>query len=790
MEMNNNFYPNEYSLLLKNIVESQGLKIWIIKGEAGIGKTTLIQSIIKDSNLKSMMIKNVYEEIDALAPIQSAIYSFYQKENKKEQLTNYHVLSYPEHLKQTILKICKENNVILFFDDICNLQSKITMTFILDLISTIITFKEKYNVVIFLEASDDSIDSIQKNFLYDLSSLLNYNQIIRLKKPDKFILQSYVYYLLNNRSCISNHTINRIIQSGFENLQFIKRIIECLKDIGTLYLKEGIWYCDSIDTEVLYDYLKDSIGIRYNKLENNLQKVFLQASVTGFEIDIKLLSNPIGVLKVENKLNRIENISKLVKKDKLTYSFESDEVYYFANNEIDDTHKSALNKLIANYLENQLPSIDFNVKRIVLRKKYYKIAKYYENSNNMNKAFDYYTKYAILSYNLKDYLSVVSCYKIALELINIKAIDPVIQQFWLFLVANSNQQCGNFKEASYLWKKLINWKSNSILYDSHLFHFKYGYCLRRSGKVFDAYMVLESLQEILKNEKTEILADVLIVLIGITDQLGKKEDKEIYYNWALDLCQNFNDKSKYYKLLGKSNMIYAAKVAIPEMKKAFEFFANSEDEMEAGKIAHNIGVSSIQDNKLCNAKEYLQIATEIFTKYSSRNISYVYCAFGIAFALQNDYDSARNEFKKVIEFSTNSFAIITAKLNLFYCFHKLKQPQLAENILIECEDNLRKNGSDKLVLQRNLYFAKAMHCYINGNIDECYKLICHAYYIEVDKLGYRTYNVYLAKWIRKLSKELNRNISSEIVSLAQQNLPTYKELCYNQQVMLGTLLFW
>lgn len=83
-----------------------------------------------------------------------------------------------------------------------------------------------------------------------------------------------------------------------------------------------------------------------------------------------------------------------------------------------------------------------------------------------------------------------------------------------------------------------------------------------------------------------------------------------------------------------------------------------------------------------------------------------------------------------------------------------------------------------------------MHCYINDNIDECYKLICHAYYIEVDKLGYRTYNVYLAKWIRKLSKELNRNISSEIVSLAQQKLPTYKELCYNQQVMLGTLLFW
>lgn len=121
----------------------------------------------------------------------------------------------------------------------------------------------------------------------------------------------------------------------------------------------------------------------------------------------------------------------------------------------------------------------------------------------MNKAFDYYTKCAILSCNLKDYSSVISCYKTVLELINIKTINPVIQQFWIFLAANANQQCGNFKEASYLWRKLINWESNSTLYDNHLFHFKLGYCLSRSGKVFDAYMVLESLQEVLKNKKTK-----------------------------------------------------------------------------------------------------------------------------------------------------------------------------------------------------------------------------------------------------------------------------------------------
>ena len=84
----------------------------------------------------------------------------------------------------------------------------------------------------------------------------------------------------------------------------------------------------------------------------------------------------------------------------------------------------------------------------------------------MNKAFDYYTKCAILSCNLKDYSSVISCYKTVLELINIKTINPVIQQFWIFLAANANQQCGNFKEASYLWRKLINWERSNMIYSA------------------------------------------------------------------------------------------------------------------------------------------------------------------------------------------------------------------------------------------------------------------------------------------------------------------------------------
>lgn len=782
-------YPNEYSIL-SEAFSSQEFGIWILKGDAGMGKASLTKTAINNSGRKYIHFETPYEETDALASIRSGIVSFYQRYGYHQQDPIDSFLSYAEQLKQRLFAICQNKHMILYLDDISGFRNIVTLNFFRELIDTFIAFSEINSIQIVLTASEDLLSQKQQDFIYDVSSLTTPEHIIRLDTPKEEILFQYVAELLKRPIAISQHTLRRVIQSGFGNLQYIKRVIECLKDLGTLYLERGIWRCGVIDTEMLYNYLKDRIRIRYSKLESSLQGVLQCASVTGFKINLDLLKQPLGIFKAEQKLEKIEKISKLVQREKFQFHFDSEEVLYFVENEIDDTRKSELHKALATYMESKLPDSETEIGYYELRDAYAKIANHYENCINYKKAFSYYTKCALVSFILKDYLSIKEYHRKSHDIAIQEDIDPQIQQLWIYLEAYANQQIGIFSEATIQWNQLLHWQNGRPLYDTDLIQFKYAYCLRRAGQITDAYNTLETLKNKLKLEKSELLADILIVLTGIADQVGRKDDKERYYNWSLDLCQQFEDKTKYNQLLGKSNMFYSPKIAISEMEKALSFFEKGSNKMETGKIAYNIGMSLIQNDQIIEAREKLQYALEIFSTYGSRNVSYVYCAFGIIYALQEDYVNAKEYFNSVIRLSTNQFAEITAKLNLYYCYSHLNQPSIAEQILSECEQLLMKSESDKLVLQRNLYFARAMDFYMKGNLEACYWDIYTAYEIETEKLGYKTYNTYLARWIIRLGDKLKKIIPLEIRQKANCSMSTYKMRAFHQNAIWGNLMFW
>lgn len=783
-------YPNEYTILSNLLLSQEVSGIWILKGDSGMGKANLAKAAIQNSCREYIQFETPYGEIDALAPVRSGIVSFYQRKGEHQKFPIDSFLSYAEQLKQRLFAICQNKHMILYLDDISGFQSDVTLEFFWDLLESFSAFSEIYPIQIIVIASEDLLNQKQRDFLYDISSLTPPERILRLEPPREEILLQYVAELLKRPISISQHTLKRIIQSGFGNLRYIKRVVECLKDLGTLYLEDGVWRCGIIDTEMLYNYLKDRIRIRYNKLESSLQGVLQQASATGFKIDLDLLKQPLGIFKAEQKLEKIEKISRLVRRGKVQFRFESEEVLYFIEKEIDDDRKRDLHETLAVYLESRLPRSESETGHYELRNNYFKIAKHYESCSNYKKAFSYYTKCAVVSFIIKDYLSIIECHRMSCDIVVQEEIRPQIQQLWKYLLAHANQEMGNFAEASNLWNQLIYWQDGHPLYATDLFQFKYAYCLRRAGQVMDAYDALETLKNRLKQKKSELLADILIVLTGIVDQIGHKDDKERYYNWSLDLCQQLEEKTKYYQLLGKSNMFYTPGIAIPKMKAALSFFETSSNRMEAGKIAYNLGMSFIQNNQIAEAKEPLQYALEIFTTYGSRNVSYVYCALGILYALQDDYINAKEKFISVIRFSTNQFAVITAKLNLYYCYSRLDQPHTAEHILVECEQFLMENGSDKLVLLRNLYFAKAMAANTKGKLEVCYRNICTAYEIETEKLKYNTYNTYLARWIQQLGDKLKKDIPLDIRQKASDVMSAYKERAFHQKAIWGNLMFW
>lgn len=782
------FHPKEYGELI-NQLKTTPSGVWLIKGNNGIGKSQLIKEILRELNLKCLHFEPLYSEVDALVSISNGICSFYEKENKPCQLVANSVMPYPDQLKRHIFSICKTYNSVIYIDDIHSLQNKVEKSFYFDLVQLVCILGDSHPIRVIIEVSDDLLIPPQLDFVYDLSSLIPMEHIIRLHAPDNKMLSQYIFSLLKIPCILSTEQTNRIIESGFNNPLYIKRIIECLKDLGTLYVENNVWRCRNIDTGELYDYLKDHIEYRYSKLESNQQSLLQNASTIGYEIDIDILRYPLGILKAEQKLIRIERISELIKHEGARYRFESDEVFYFIENEMDIDRRIKLHCLLAKHFESLLPPIDLSLDYFIVRQIYWKTANHYFRCNNFEKAIDYFTKYAIASYRLKDYASIIECKKMMEDYFSTNILPKYIRQVWMRLLAEAYQNLGKFLLAANLWEQLLcSYEKTGFRYN--LFNFKYAYCLRRGGSVFEAYKILEGLKESIKLEKSELLADVLIVLTGIVDQLGETEDKERYFNWSLDLCQQLDDKSRYYRLLGKSNMFYSAGVAIPLMEEAFCYFQEYQDQLESGKIAYNIGMSLIQHSQNKYAETYLQKACDIFSEFGSRNLSYVFCAFGILCGLEHNYVVAQDYFLKVIDLSTNKFAELTAKLNLYYCYQRTAQTKKAKDILNECEIELEKNGADKLVLLRNLYFAKAMYEFDKDHFAKCYEYILTAYDIETRQLGYKTYNIYFAKWLTRLSEKLQVECASDVYNLSQSHMSTYKEYCYHEKVIWGNLMFW
>lgn len=784
------YYPDEYSQLYAALAKGEQARLLVVKSGFGMGKSRLIESVVSALAEPYLKIEPMYGEADALSPMRNALQVFLAQE--KLTLSNKEPLSaYQDNLKQIFLTLASQvRNLILWLDDVSLFKDSSTLAFLNDVISSVMLFKEKYPIRMIVECSEDSLSTPQKDLLYDISSLARLEDIIRLHTPSHEQLILYVDSLLERPHKISTHSVDRIIKSGFENLRYIKRVIECLKDMDTLYFQEDVWHCSDIDTERLYQYLKQHIQIRYDKLTLDLKTVLQKASITGFEIDINLLRKPFGILRAEEKLQKIELISRLIEHEPI-YRFESDEVFYFTLQEISDEQRMDLYKTAAVFMEKNLSACETKTELFSLRQSYYAMANYNKSCNDYQQAFAYYLKCAIVSFILRDYKTTDKCCTSAFELEDVLSLHIYVQQTLRFLAANAKQGIGEFADAVTLWSDMLNIQGGrSQLYDVQLIKYQRAYCRRRAGNVIEAYQELELLKEFLKPKQSELLADVLIVLTGIVDQLGRRDDKSRYYNWSLDICQHLSDHSRYYRLLGKSNMFYVAGIALPKMKEAFSYFNKTGDRIETGKISYNIGMSSIQNSQFAEATEYLRYALEIFSSCGSRNASYVYCAQGILHGLLEEYEKAKTCFEQTVIMSTNTFAKLTAELDIFYCLQKLNRQTEAKELLNKCETYLKKNGKDKLVLLRNLYFAKAMLAWAEADVKSTYCFVCTAYEIETAKLHYHTYNIYLARWIKKLEKMLLIETSQEICQIAAKHLTAYKQRCYDQKVMWGNLMFW
>lgn len=793
------YYENEYNQLNNIFLSMSQTTLCIITGDYGSGKSTLIQHFLQTFPQKKIFLREIADSIDIYYSLKKAI-----DNNQTESITDtiYNVNSdicYATAVTGDFISLCQKNpRCCLWIDDITSFNSPKMLKNIYEILKILLFLNAKLNIFIIIECSKDKLTDDSRSIFYDIRSLVKTNTIIEIPKLESKLLIHYFMELFNQPVSISIPMIKHICKSAFNNFLLIKRYVEYLKDNQIIYQQNGFWYCGDVDPIISYTLLKQPIQNRFEKLDNNLKQVLQKASITGVEIDTKLMKRPLLVPIPEQKLNVIEKISKLVEKTYDTFSFETEEVHCHVTQSIDENLQIELHKLLAEYLDKDISSLFYKESVYEARNKSFKIAQHYECCGEYRCSFQFYIVCISYSTKIKDFDSVIKCCTKALQISEIVEVNDCYMQFVFWNIALAYEKLSEFDRAAENYLNITAYNKNTPkMYNDFLISYHYGYCLRRAGHTDEAYSNLDTLRKNLLAESDEyhkqILVQTLIVLIGILDQLGKVELKERYFNYCLSLSEHFEEKSLYYELLSKSSLYYDSQIAMRLMHKAFKYFDNHNKRFETAKAAFNLGMSEIYSYNFANATHHISYAYEIFSTYGGNNICYPTCGLGIIAATNGDYVNAIEYFNAVIQFSTNDFSRIVASINLCHCYRKIKNYKLAYEKLEIANSILNNQPDDKLVLMRNYYFAKAMMFYNTpySNYSLALELIKKALDIEVNQLKYHTYNVYLAKWIMKLSKCINKECSNpQIIKLSLGTLTQYKQICYDNSVMWGNFMFW
>lgn len=786
------YYPKEYSKLSTLGSEISKTTLCLISGNMGIGKSYLIQQFLNGYSGKKIYLKESPNNVDVYYSIKRAV-----DDNNTDAIRDLtQDILYTASITKDFVALCQVNpKCALWIDDISTFNSK-ALKQIHEILKILLLLNPELKILILIECSKDRLSEENSAVFYDIRSLIEQVNIIELQRPDMEVFTHYFKTLFKQPIAISHPMIQHICKSAFFNFLYIKRYVEYLKDNQIIYQENNIWYCSDIDHSISCPLLEQTIRERYNKLNNRQQDVIQKASVTGMEINIELLKRPLSILNPRRKLDVIERISNLVESQRGIYSFETDDVYFHVKNTIDEATWRELHKLIAEYLHNEISREFFQETIYDTRRKSYEISLHYEFSGKYEEAFHFLLICISYSKELKDFDAVIKCCQKAFLLLEVCQVNQNYKLFLYWNQALAFENLSKFEFAVNDYENSIKLNIKLQMYDHIALEYHYGYCQRRAGHTDKAYQQLDKLRKKLLDSDDEknqqLLVKTLVVLIGILDQIGNTELKERYFNQSLTLSQHFIDKDIYYELLTKSSLYYSSEIANPFMLEAFNYFDKKNKRFDTAKAAYNLGMNEIYNYELDKASQHITYAYEIFSSYGGNNICYPTCAMGILAAINKNYCLAIQHFTNVVQFATNNFAKITANINLCHCYRKLQNYNMANAKLKIAGTLLKEGATDKMVLTRNYLFAKAMMLYEVPALDiaASYLLIKEAFQTEID-LGYSTYNIYLAKWIMKLSKCIGeKNISPQIITLSKMELTTYKQFCYDNKVMWGNFMFW
>ena len=718
-----------------NLVRSGQGKTIFIHGESGIGKTRLIQELIKYGRNRKVqafranceennripynifanclkqsvpgfdisqsidkseieLFKDIGKDIVKLIPEFSD--SPFFKKGEISELRN--VITDQNSFFDSILKyieyLANKSPIILFLDDLEWIdEDSLTL---LEYLSRNISNKR---ILICCAYRDDEIEKQDKTIILEKIKSLYSEHLISLIKLDYLRLgaiKSLIEQILGEMKNAGEEFYQKIMEETSGNPLYIENLIQDLVDDGNIYYDDNNWILSSTDLSKINLSNGKFSGV-IDKIDNlnDLEKdIIFKASALGENIDCEVLQSTVDIEDEEFSLI-LKNLEKerLIIEDGLNYRFYHRKIKEILYDTLSDENKKKYHLDIAKLLTKKDNYDD-----------YYNIAYHFYKAENNLDTIIYAEKAFIQARKKYQHHIVKNCLEWILELSNIiswKEIEDNSQLTQYSVVRELSdiyETTGEHKALIELVDKTLGKNPDFNQHENSKLLIRKAHNLKLIGQNDKALEILFELKSKLQNsDSTHITAHCYQELgASLLDKQKIDEALELFLA-AKEIYESDNNKKHIGNILLDIGNVYWLKQDFDgsnkQNKEALENLIQTDDLIGIGTAYNRIGNVCIMKTEYKKAFENYEKAYDYFDKVSADlEKAKLNNNFGIIYSRLGDVEKSAHYTKKaynLFQKANQLYALSQVSTNLAafclegYYFDKVEEyVNKAEEILI------------------------------------------------------------------------------------------------------------
>lgn len=763
-------YTEDFFHKIRLATKNKGFSICALLSNKGYGKSTLAKEFVQHYGYNHIIVNRPPEHSNHLYPLFSAL---------KESTTDYHNL----YLK--IIQFLNANplSALIFNSSECYQEELIRI--ITEVSSFCINNAADKSPKVFLFLINDTQPSASLDkYFSKFSQYVNYIPFERWKKNDLLDLFKTEYPICDYQE----KDLNQIVNLSFSNPEDFISNLEELKRKGVFVRnKDGIWQLSDFNPDVLSRRMGRVVQERFEKLDDNLKEAIQKASVIGREFDMKTLENPLKVIRAQQLLIQIEDISQLIYRtlpDNM-YSFENEEAHLSIDGYVKEEDRKIWNRAIAEYFANEIKYEYAELDERKIDELLRKAAYYFKKADDYKASIAYLIKLISRCFANANYSQVIRLVKDiksypkdcpTSEMRKIALIYSIESYEVLCEFDKALNSYYEFEKYSSIQSDILSW---GIIKKAYYYYYN-----NKTPEAYNMLLFIKDEKEPCTDKNAKLYVNGYNMLSAIGQTLGDKEYVN-HYNYALSLAKKFRLTDSYYSLLRKANSVHKGEIGISMMHEAYRYFRDKNKYMYA-MTAHNMGTEYLLMMNGDESLKYLEEAEQLFRELGSTGLLYALNSIAIyKMVIEHDFEKALVILEELNSF--DEFERMALLNNQATCKRKLGCLDEAKKLITEI---IRINNKPENQLIWYKEYTILQNAYLCKTQDKNEDAL--AYFTSYMELGVdmsKSNRVLTIKNIVNLSTILNKPINENINAL-KNAYDLHGQSLYENDIIAADLMFW